>query len=187
MDAFHRYLDTDGDHIPYRTLPGTDPRGAYFLRGSGHNKFGNYTEKGHEYKEVVDRLYQKWKSAAEAVPEPIIRPAKGSATYGIIAIGSSDAAVAEACTRLEADGIFLDYMRVRAFPFSSEVEAFIGRYEQVFIVEQNRDGQLHDLIITETNVSRDKLISVLHYSGEPLSYRFVYNAIKDTAKARKIA
>ena len=136
VEKFHRYLDVDGDHITARTLPGTSPKGAYFLRGSGHNKFGNYTEKGPEYKEVVDRLYAKWQSAASAVPAPVTEMAKGKANFGLIAIGSSDGAVREARARLEASGVPVDYMRVRGFPFSEEVDAFIHAHSQVFVVEQ---------------------------------------------------
>ncbi|GAB5458977.1 MAG: 2-oxoacid:acceptor oxidoreductase subunit alpha [Henriciella sp.] len=187
MDKFHRYLDTDGDHIPYRTLPGAHPKGAYFLRGSGHNKYGAYTEKGDEYQEVVDRLHEKWKSAAEAVPAPVTINAKAPARYGIIAIGGSDGAVKEARDRLEADGVMLDYMRIRGFPFSKEVEAFIDAHEEIFVIDQNRDAQLRGLIIAETNAPKEKLVSIRHYSGEPLNFRFVYDAMQTAAKVRKIA
>lgn len=187
MEAFYRYLDVDGDHIPYRTLPGRDPRGSYFLRGSGHNKFGGYTEKGPEYKEVVDRLLTKWKSAADAVPAPILTKANGPARTGIIAIGSSDGAVLEACERLAETGIFVDYLRIRAFPFSEEVDAFVNAYDQVYVVEQNRDAQLMNLIIQETSVQKSQLTPVLHYSGEPLSYKFVFEAMKGAAAVKKTA
>lgn len=187
MESFSRYLDVDGDHIPYRTLPGTDPKGAYFLRGSGHNAHARYTELGHEYQEVVDRLHAKWVSAKAAVPAPVVQKAATSTRYGIIAIGSSDGAVTEARTRLEADGMPIDYMRVRAFPFTDEVEAFIADHEEVFVVDQNRDAQLLNLILTETNVPREKLIPVLHYSGEPLNYRIVCDQLMKRIKLRKIA
>ena len=187
LDTFHRYLDVDNDSIPYRTLPGTNPKGSYFLRGSGHNKFGRYTEKGPEYKEVVDRLLAKWKSAAEAVPAPITISARSKARCGIIAVGSSDPAVLEARDRLEASGIPVDYMRVRGFPFSKEVEAFIDAHEQVFVVEQNRDAQLRGLLVAETTAPKEKLVSILHYSGEPLNFRFVYDEIQTAVKVRKIA
>ena len=187
-EPFFRYLDTDGDHIPYRTLPATHPtKGAYFNRGSGHNKFGKYTEDSAEYQEVVDRLYKKWQSAAEKVPAPITRLANGTAKYGIIAIGSSDGAVIEACDRLSEEGQHFDYMRVRGFPFAAEVQSFIMKYDAVFVIEQNRDGQLHDLLLTETNVPREKLVSVRYYAGEPLSYRFVAGALKEQTAMRKSA
>jgi len=187
MDSFSRYLDVDGDHIPYRTLPGTDPKGAYFLRGSGHNAHAGYTELGHEYQEVVDRLLAKWESAKSAVPAPIVQKAASQTRYGMIAIGTSDAAATEARTRLEADGMPVDYMRVRAFPFTDEVEAFMADHDEVFIIEQNRDAQLLNMLLTETNVPREKLIPILHYSGEPLNYRFVCDALEKRIKLRKIA
>jgi len=183
MDEFFRFLDTDGDHIPYRTLPGTNPKGAYFLRGSGHNKYGRYTEISEEYQEVVDRLTLKWKSAADHVPQPIVKKAKGKAKYGVIAIGSSDGAVREACAGLAQDGIHLDYMRIRAFPFPQSVEDFIMDHEVVFIVEQNRDAQLMNLLLTETTVPRESLISVKYYAGQPLGYRFVYQTLTDEIAA----
>ncbi|VAV88773.1 2-oxoglutarate/2-oxoacid ferredoxin oxidoreductase, gamma subunit / 2-oxoglutarate/2-oxoacid ferredoxin oxidoreductase, alpha subunit [hydrothermal vent metagenome] len=187
VEKFHRYLDTDGDHIPYRTLPGTHPKGAYFTRGSGHNKFGGYTEDGQEYKEVVDRLYAKWQSAAEKVPAPVLHTAKGEACCGIISLGSCDGAVLEAREKLEAEGLHLDYLRIRGFPFAAEIEKFIETHEQVFVVEQNRDAQLMGLLIAETNVPREKLVPILHYSGEPLDYRCVFDALLDAAKVRKTA
>lgn len=187
MESFSRYLDVDGDHIPYRTLPGTDPKGAYFLRGSGHNKHGRYTELGHEYQEVVDRLSAKWESAKSAVPAPVEHKASSPTRHGIIAIGSSDAAVVEARDRLEADGMLVDYMRVRAFPFSDDVEAFMAAHDEVFVVEQNRDAQLLGLLLNETKVPREKLVPILHYSGEPLNYRFVCDELMKRIKLRKIA
>jgi len=185
---FHRYLDVDGDHIAYRTLPATHPtKGSYFNRGSGHNKWGRYTEDSAQYQEVVDRLKLKWKSAAEKVPAPLTRLANGTANYGIIAIGSSDGAVIEACDRLSEQGLHFDYMRVRGFPFAAEVQSFIMKYDAVFVIEQNRDGQLHDLILAETTVPREKLISVKYYAGEPLSYRFVASALQEQTEVRKSA
>jgi len=188
IDEFYRYLDVDGDHITYRTLPGTHPtKGAYFNRGSGHNKYGRYTEDSAEYKEVVDRLVLKWKSSADHVPQPVIRKASKNSGLGIIAIGSSDGAVIEACDRLAKEGIHLDYMRVRAFPFPQQVEDFIMQRDRVFIIDQNRDGQLHDLILTETNVAREKMTSIRHYAGEPLSYRFVAEKLREHIALRKSA
>ncbi|MCF6329218.1 MAG: hypothetical protein L3J02_05415 [Henriciella sp.] len=136
---------------------------------------------------MVDRLYAKWKSAATAVPAPVTINAKTPARYGIIAVGSSDGAVREARNRLEADGVSLDYMRVRGFPFSKDVDAFIDAHDGVFIVEQNRDAQLLGLLVAETSAPKEKLVPVLHYSGEPLNFRFVYDAIQTAVKVRKIA
>ncbi len=185
--TFYRYLDVDGDGVPYRTLPGTSEKGAYFLRGSGHTKLGRYTERGPEYKDVVDRLYEKWRRAATAMPAPVVIKASRPARYGIVAVGSSDAAVKEAQQRLEAGGIPADYMRVRGFPFGEEVDAFIEAHDVVFVVEQNRDAQLLGLLVNETSADKKKLVPVNHYSGEPLSYRFVLEAVEDAVKVRKIA
>lgn len=177
IEVYSRYLDIDGDYIPYRTLPGTDPKGAYFLRGSGHNKYGKYTEISAEYKEVVDRLLLKWKSAAPFTPQPIVFKSQKKTNYGVIAIGSSDGAVREACINLEKQGVHIDYMRIRSFPFADSVEEFIIEHDLVFIVEQNRDAQLMNLLITETNVPRENLVSVKYYAGQPLNYKFVYEAL----------
>ncbi len=177
IDVYSRYLDIDGDYIPYRTLPGTDPKGAYFLRGSGHNKYGKYTEISAEYKEVVDRLLLKWKSAAPFTPQPIVFKSQKKTNYGVIAIGSSDGAVREACINLEKQGVYIDYMRIRSFPFADSVEEFIIEHDLVFIVEQNRDAQLMNLLLTETNVPRENLVSVKYYAGQPLNYKFVYEAL----------
>jgi 2-oxoglutarate ferredoxin oxidoreductase subunit alpha len=187
IDTFYRYLDVDGDHIPYRTLPGVHPKGAYFNRGSGHTKYGAYTEDGAAYKEVVDRLLLKWASAAEALPAPILHTSETKTNLGVIAIGSSDGAVLEARDNLAEEGLHLDYMRIRGFPFSKDVEKFVQEHDEVYIVEQNRDAQLLNLLLVEANVQRKKLIPVLHYSGEPLDYRFVYGAIKEANKMRKTA
>ena len=184
INTFYRYLDVDGDTIPYRTLPGTHAKGAYFLRGSGHTKLGRYTENGDEYKEVVDRLYEKWKRAATFVPSPILTKADRPARYGMIAVGSSDAAVTEARDRLEAAGIPMDYLRIRGFPFNKAIDAFIEAHDEVFVVEQNRDAQLMNLLITETSAAKEKLVPVLHYSGEPLDFRFVIEAIETALKVR---
>ena len=188
MDKFYRYRDVDGDGIAWRTLPGVNPKGAYFTRGSGHNADGTYTEKEAEYKEVVDRLKRKWQGAADKVPAPIVQPAKGGkARWGIIAYGSSDGAVREACEKLAAQGLHLDYMRVRGFPFAQEVPDFVDAHEQVFVVEQNRDAQLRGLMLLETDLPREKLVPLLHYSGEPLASHFVQDFILEHDRKEKTA
>ena len=180
-EAFYRYLDVDGDAIPQRTLPGTHPKGAFFTRGSGHNKYGKYTEIAEEYVEVLDRLKQKHSNAATAVPKPIVEPG-GDGSIGIISLGACDGAVLEAKNILQAKGIGVDYLRIRAFPFTSEVEEFLATHDQIFVVEQNRDAQLKSLLILETAVEKHKLESILHYNGMPLDAGFVVNAI-----AKKLA
>ncbi len=179
MDHFWRYHDADGDGIPYRTLPGVHPRGAYFTRGSGHNARGAYTEDSDEYREVMDRLKRKFATAAELVPGPVII-GNGRSDAAILSIGSCDGAVREALSILSAEGVNLGYMRVRAFPFSTQVQDFLDRHERVFVVEQNRDAQLRTLLIAETRVDPEKLISVLHYDGLPIGSDCVVDAIRES-------
>jgi 2-oxoglutarate/2-oxoacid ferredoxin oxidoreductase subunit alpha len=175
---FHRYLDKDGDGIPYRTLPGVHPKGAYFVRGSGHNKYGAYTEDSHEYQEVVDRLQLKWRTAATLMPKPVIKRHAKAGNTGIVAVGSCDWAVLEALDRLADKGIYLNYCRVRAFPFGREVEEFLDQHERVFVVEQNRDAQLKALLTLETDYPKQRLHSVLHYGGLPIDCSSIVETIE---------
>jgi 2-oxoglutarate ferredoxin oxidoreductase subunit alpha len=167
VEKFYRYLDVDGDYIPYRTLPGVHPKGAYFTRGSGHDKYGRYTEDSDAYVEVVDRLLKKVESAAEHVPAPEVHD--GGAPYGLISIGGCHWAVLEARADLAHRGIEIDYLRVRGFPFGRAVEDFLARHEKVFVVEQNRDEQLRKLLTLETGCAKEKLASITYYGGQPLS------------------
>jgi 2-oxoglutarate ferredoxin oxidoreductase subunit alpha len=176
MESFHRYLDVDGDGIPYRTLPGVHPKGAYFTRGSGHNMLGAYTEDAGEYQEVVDRLRRKWDTAKTIVPEPIVEHSDKCRT-GIIAYGSSDDAVREARARLKESGIATNYLRVRAFPFTGEVQRFLDAHDRIYVVEQNRDAQMRSLLLLETRVDQDKLVSILHYNGLPIDATSVLEQI----------
>jgi 2-oxoglutarate ferredoxin oxidoreductase subunit alpha len=182
--TFHRYLDSDGDGIPYRTLPGEHPKGAYFTRGSGHNRFGGYTEDADEYAEVLDRIDRKIQRAARAVPAPIVRTTPG-ATMGLLTIGGCHAACVEALDELARDGLTLDYMRVRGFPFGDDVAKFLSSHELVFVVEQNRDAQLRSLLMLETGAAADKLESVRYYAGFPMSAHHVVSGVK--AKLEKAA
>jgi len=168
MKKFHRYLDVDGDGIAARTLPGVTHRGAYFTRGSGHNKWGSYTENADDYQEVVDRLLIKWETARKLVPEPVLLSAAQPTEIGIMAFGSSDGAVLEALSRLASDNIHVDYLRLKAFPFNDDVQDFLDQHKTVFVVEQNRDAQMRSLLLLETSVEQDKLVSVLHYNGLPI-------------------
>jgi 2-oxoglutarate/2-oxoacid ferredoxin oxidoreductase subunit alpha len=177
IKTFYRYVDSDGDGIAYRTLPGTHPKGAYFTRGSGHNRYGGYTEDSEEYTDVVDRVARKIQSAARAVPAPIITQAPG-ATMGLVTIGGCHAACVEAMDLLSRDGIALDYMRVRGFPFGDDVRAFLDAHEVNFVVEQNRDGQLRSLLMLETGVPVEKLESVRYYGGFPMSAHHVITGVK---------
>jgi 2-oxoglutarate/2-oxoacid ferredoxin oxidoreductase subunit alpha len=172
---FYRYLDSDGDGIPYRTLPGTHPKGAFFTRGSGHNKLGGYTEDPGEYTEVVDRVARKIENAAEKVAAPIIINRGGAVghKYGLITVGSNDGAAREALEELGRRGVEVDYCRVRGFPFSQKVRDFIDAHERVFIVESNRDAQLMTMLQIELELSPEKLLSVRYYGGFPMSAGFI--------------
>ena len=168
VKKFSRYLDVDGDGIAARTLPGSGAKGAYFVRGSGHDKHAAYTEDSDAYQEVVDRLARKFENAALAVPKPDLRLQDGSET-GVVTIGSCDAAVREAVDRLREQGIHVDFMRIKAFPFGPEVRDFLMRHAHTFVIEQNRDAQLRALLAIETGIPRDLMIPVLDYSGMPLT------------------
>jgi 2-oxoglutarate ferredoxin oxidoreductase subunit alpha len=176
MVEFFRYTDEDSEFVTPRTLPGSNSKGAYFIRGSGHDKFGRYTEDSNEYKEVVDRLKKKHASAATHVPAPIVERHAG-ATVGIITLGGCDLAVREAIDELAQHGVVADFMRVRGFPFVGEVRPFVEEHEYCFVVEQNRDAQLRSLISIETGVAIEKMRSVLAYGGFPLSARQVVDGV----------
>ena len=168
LPRFSRYIDTGNDGIAARTLPGVHPKGAYFTRGSGHDKHGAYTEDSAEYQEVVDRLARKMATAAAHVPAPEIRSVP-EADIGIVSIGGCHAAVVEAIDRLRERGIGADYMRIRGFPFDQVVTDFLTAHDMVFVVEQNRDAQLRALLTIETGVPRDHMIPILDYGGLPLT------------------
>ncbi|MGA9575208.1 MAG: 2-oxoacid:acceptor oxidoreductase subunit alpha [Lysobacterales bacterium] len=187
LEKFYRYLDVDGDGIAARTLPGENAKGAYFVRGSGHNKHGMYTESSSEYKDLVDRLLVKWETARTLVPKPVLTPSEKETGTGIIAYGSSDGAVIEALDRLRDKGIHADYMRVRAFPFNGEVTQFVEQHDTVFVVEQNRDAQLRSLLILGTNVDARKLIPILHYSGMPIPTSCVIDGICEHLSQKDVA
>ena len=176
IEKFQRYLDVDGDGVPYRTLPGEHPKGAYFTRGSGHNKYGGYTEDSDEYREVVDRLLVKWETARAQVPEPDIHYARFNKT-AILTVGSGDGAVQEALGELKEQGVGLNYCRVKAFPFSQSVFDFIAKHDRVYVVEQNRDAQLRSLLILDGEIDPAKLVPMLHYDGMPISATFVIDKV----------
>jgi len=187
LPQFLRYHDADGDGICYRSYPGVHPTGGYFTRGSGHNEYARYTEKPDEYLQVVDRLTRKFETAARLVPEASLISAAQATTWGVISIGSCDGAVRETVHLLSEKGLYVDYLRVRAFPFGEDVQAFLDNHERVFVVEQNRDAQLKSLLILETNVEKDRLVSILHYDGTPLDcptvYTTIYEQVKQSAAA----
>ena len=176
IKKFSRYLDADGDGIAARSLPGVHGNGAYFVRGSGHDKHAMYTEDSDAYQEVVDRLARKHRLAATVVPAPEIHTTPG-ADIGIVSLGGCHAAVVEAIDRLRDAGIIADYMRIKAFPFDAPVRAFLDSHAVTFVVEQNRDAQLRAMLAIETGKPRDEMIPVLDYGGMPLTAAVVVNAI----------
>lgn len=180
-ERFGRYLDADGDGIPYRTYPGTHPtKGAYFTRGTSKDEYAIYTENGQEYVKNMERLQKKWQTAAEAVPKPLIRKTSKPCTVGVVHYGTSEAATLEALHHLEdLHGISLDSMGIEAFPFCPEVDEFINGHEYVFVVEQNRDAQMRQLLINEFDYDPERLVPVLHYDGSPITARFIRHEIRD--------
>ena len=184
---FGRYLDVDGDGIPYRTYPGTHPtKGAFFTRGTSRDRYARYTEEGAPYADNMQRLLRKFDTAKEMVPQPVRHDADRPTRYGVIYYGSTAPAMDEAIGLIEADGHRLDLLRVRAFPFSKAVAEFVAQHDVVFVVEQNRDGQLKMLMVNEIGVDPARLLSVLHYDGTPITARFIARAIGDHLDARKV-
>ncbi|MFZ3005183.1 MAG: 2-oxoacid:acceptor oxidoreductase subunit alpha [Phenylobacterium sp.] len=175
---FGRYLDVDGDGIPFRTYPGTHPtKGGYFTRGTSRNPYARYSEEGSVYVDNVQRLLRKFETAKGLVPAPVRRDAARPTRTGVIYYGSTGAAMDEALQVMEGEGRHVDALRVRGFPFADEVFDFIAAHDEVFVVEQNRDGQLRTLIMNEGGVDPAKLTAVLHYDGTPITARFITGEI----------
>jgi 2-oxoglutarate ferredoxin oxidoreductase subunit alpha len=175
---FGRYLDVDGEGIPYRTYPGTHPtRGSFFTRGTSRDRYARYTEDGAAYADNMQRLLKKFETAKKLVPGPMRRDAKSPSRFGVIYYGSTSPAMAEALDGLEARGLPLDALRVRAFPFHDEILDFIAAHEKVFVVEQNRDAQLRMMLVNEGSIDPAKLVPVLHYDGSPITARFILSRI----------
>ncbi len=179
VGKFERYRDVDGDGIPYRTFPGTNhPLAAYFVRGSGHTEAATYTEKPIDYENLMNRLQKKYDTARKYVPKPIVQK-EAKAKVGIIAYGSSDCAVEESRDQLKQANIETSYLRLRAVPFTPELQKFVDEHERIYVVEQNRDGQMRDLIRLELPEQAMKLRSVRHYDGLPIDARFISQAVID--------
>jgi 2-oxoglutarate ferredoxin oxidoreductase subunit alpha len=175
---FGRYKDVDGDGIPWRTLPGTHPtRGSYFTRGTTRDPYARYSERGPDYVYNVERLLAKFGTAATLVPQPVVQLAAQRTRLGVIYFGSTSPAMKEALAVLNAEGIYLDAMRLRAFPFPDSVARFIADHDQVFVVEQNRDAQMRTLLVNELEADPRKLVKVLHFDGTPITARFITQAI----------
>lgn len=179
LGSFARYKDVDGDGIPYRTLPGTNhPAAAYFTRGSGHNEKAQYSERGEDYVRNMDRLARKFETARRFVPAPV-KEIQGSSAVGIIGYGTSHWAIAEAHDQLSREyGVKVDYLRLRAYPFNQDVHDFIKNHDRIYVVEQNRDAQMLQLLKMEVAPEQiGKLRSVLHYNGLPIDARSVTDEI----------
>ena len=175
---FGRYLDVDGDGIPYRTYPGTHPtRGAFFTRGTSKDRYARYSEEGPVYVDNMQRLLRKFETAKSLVPQPVRRDAGQPTRFGAIYFGSTAPAMREALIALERQGVHLDTLRVRAFPFADAVIDFVLDHDQVFVIEQNRDAQLRTLLVNEGALDPARLISVLHYDGTPITARFITDEI----------
>lgn len=176
---FGRYKDVDGDGIPWRTIPGTHPtKGSFFTRGTTRDPYARYSEKGVDYIYNMERLLRKFETAATLVPQPLVRLAKKPSKYGVIYFGSTSPAMEEALDILDEEGTGLDALRLRAFPFPKSVKEFIDSHDKVFVVEQNRDAQMHTLLMNELEIMNSNLVKVLHYDGTPITARFIVKAIE---------
>jgi len=184
---FGRYLDVDGDGIPYRTYPGTHPtKGSFFTRGTSRDRYARYTEEGAPYADNMQRLLRKFETAKDLVPRPLQANAAKPTKYGVIYYGSTSPAMDEAIHMTEARGHSLNRLRVRAFPFHSSVTSFVADHDFVFVVEQNRDAQLRSLIVNECSIDPVRLVPILHYDGTPITARFIARAIGDHLDALKV-
>ena len=185
---FGRYKDVDGDGIPWRTLPGTHPnKGSYFTRGTTRDEYARYSEAGPDYMVNVQRLLRKFATAANLVPQPEVRAARKKTRLGVLYFGSTSPAMDEALEALAGSGIYLDAMRLRAFPFPRSVEDFIATHDHVFVVEQNRDAQMRSLLVNELEIDPSWLIKVLHFDGTPITARFITQDITTHVHALAVA
>ena len=184
---FGRYLDVDADGITWRTYPGTHPkRGSFFTRGTSRDRYARYTEEGSAYVDNMQRLLKKFETAKDYVPKPVLKRAGKGSRFGVIYYGSTSPAMDEALSILEHDSMLVDALRVRAFPFQDEVIDFVTHHDHVFVVEQNRDGQLRTLLVAEGMLPSEKLTPVLHYDGTPITARFIQSEIAQRLKAFNI-
>ncbi|HSG77768.1 MAG TPA: 2-oxoacid:acceptor oxidoreductase subunit alpha [Burkholderiales bacterium] len=184
---FGRYLDVDGDGIPYRTYPGThESKGAYFTRGTSKNPYAVYSEAGSDYRYNMERLLKKHDFAKTLVPKPVLTASREPARFGVIYYGSTSPSMHEALDALTEKDIFVNALRVRAFPFQDEIADFVQSHSRVFVVEQNRDAQLKTLLVNEAGVNPASLISVLHYDGTPITARFIAREIAEIVSALNV-
>ena len=179
IERFGRYLDSDDDGIPYRTIPGTHPeKGAFFTRGTSRDEYAVYTEKGEVYEANMKRLIKKWETTPQHLPKPIETTRNDKNTVGVIHFGTSMQATEEAMDMLEADGQLANDLRILAFPFQAQVKEFIEKHDTVFVVEQNRDAQFKTLLVNELDINPAELHSVLQFNGDPISARGVIREMR---------
>ena len=178
VEKFGRYLDIDGDGIPYRTIPGTHPeKGAYFNRGTSRDEYAIYTEKGEVYQRNMERLLVKWKTIPKHIPAPIETTRDENNAIGVIHFGTSLAATHEAADALAENGTAINDLRILAFPFQDEVNDFIEKHDRIFVIEQNRDAQMKTCLVTELSIDPNKLESILHFNGDPISASVINDQI----------
>lgn len=179
IEKFGRYLDVDGDGIPYRTYPGTHPtKGSYFTRGSSRDEYAVYTEDGAAYQRNMDRLTKKWNTAKTMVPAPQLYQKKSASENAIMFFGTSQYAAEEAMDMLKEQNISVDAIRIKSFPFGKEVDDFIKEHKRIFVIEQNRDAQMRSLLMIELGANPEKLIPVLNYDGTPITADNIMKQIK---------
>jgi 2-oxoglutarate ferredoxin oxidoreductase subunit alpha len=184
---FARYKDLDGDGVPYRTYPGThETKGAYFTRGTSRNPYAVYSEAGPDYVYNMQRLLKKFEHAKTLVPKPVLTPSKVPARFGCIYYGSTSPSMQEALEALQNNNIFVNALRVRAFPFQDEINDFVRAHTKVFVIEQNRDAQLKTLLVNEAGIDPASLISILHYDGTPITARFITKEISEIVSALNV-
>ena len=186
MPRFGRYLDVDGDGIPYRTIPGTHPtKGSFFTRGTSRDEYAAYTEDGAVYARNMDRLTKKWNTAKNIVPAPFFYQEKNTSTNGLIFFGTSTNSAEEAMDLMLEKNELVDAMRLKAFPFPKSVDDFIHSHEKIFVIEQNRDGQMRTLLINELGINPQKLISILNYDGMPITAHAIVAGINNNLSVAK--
>jgi 2-oxoglutarate ferredoxin oxidoreductase subunit alpha len=184
---FGRYLDVDGDGIPFRTYPGThETKGAYFTRGTSRNAYAQYSEAGPDYQYNMQRLLKKHDFAKKLLPKPVLTAARAPARFGVIYFGSTSPSMNEALEALSQNDIFVNALRIRSFPFQDEIQDFVQSHSKVFVVEQNRDAQLKTLLVNEAGINPASLISILHYDGTPITARFITHEISQIVSALNV-
>ncbi len=187
IERFGRYLDVDGDGVPYRTIPGTHPtKGSYFTRGTSRDEYAVYTEESEHYVKNMQRLEHKWETMKSRVPTPHFYQEKNENEYGIIFFGTSIYAAEEAMDILKEEGLAFDAMRLRAFPFNDEVSNFIKSHKKVFVIEQNRDAQMKSLLVNELSIDPNHMISILNYDGMPITADFIMSEIKSSLAVQAV-